>query len=84
MILKNKEINTGRQIELDIAKGLAIAFMIFDHVMETFASDQLNESGFADIVYFMACVPAAPVFMFSMGVGFLYTRNRDNYTHFFK
>jgi len=82
MILTTNEINPGRQIELDIAKGLAIAFMIFDHVLESYGSDQLNNTIFADIIYFMACVPAAPVFMFLMGFGFLYSRNRNNYKHF--
>jgi len=63
--------NTGRQTELDIAKGLAIAFMIFDHVLECYASTQLENTVFADVIYFLACVPAEPVFMFLMGVGFL-------------
>jgi len=81
-ILRKKEINTGRQIELDIAKGLAIVFMIFDHVLEEYGSAQLSNTIFADIVYFLARVPAAPVFMFSMGAGFLYSRNRNNYQHF--
>jgi len=42
MLLTKNEINTGRQTELDIAKGLAIAFMIFDHVLECYASTQLE------------------------------------------
>ncbi|MCD6516885.1 MAG: DUF1624 domain-containing protein [Candidatus Aminicenantes bacterium] len=71
ILLSENEINTGRQTELDIAKGLAIAFMIFDHVLECYASTQLENTVFADVIYFLACVPAEPVFMFLMGVGFL-------------
>jgi len=76
--------NTGRQTELDIAKGLAIAFMIFDHVLECYASTQLENTVLANVIYFLGCVPAAPVFMFSMGAGFLYSRNRNNYKYHLK
>jgi len=83
-ILTTNEIKTGRQIELDIAKGLAIEFMIFDHVLESYGSYQLNNTILAKIIMFMACVPVAPVFMFLMSVGFLYSRNKNNYEHFIK
>lgn len=34
-ICQQGEINTGRQIELDIAKGFAIIFMVWVHTAET-------------------------------------------------
>ena len=76
--------NKHRLYELDIVKAIAILFMVFDHLLEEGASDVLAESSFADFIYFMAMIPAAPVFMFLMGLGFIYSRNRDNYSYFFK
>ena len=37
-VFSDNEINTGRQVELDIAKGFAILFMIWVHTAETFSS----------------------------------------------
>ncbi len=77
-IFSKEPVNRGRQIELDIAKCLAIIFMIFLHTL-------MVTSGFANNI----SVPmqrgiqqlfggpfAAPVFMFAMGVGFVYSRNK--------
>ena len=41
--LADKKVNTGRQKELDIAKALAIIFMIFCHVI-VFASFSQGQS----------------------------------------
>lgn len=73
-----------RLFELDIAKGLAISFMIFDHVLEEFASTQLEDSFLAEIIYFLATIPAAPVFMFLMGVGFAFSRYGNDHPYYFK
>ena len=79
-IFSKEPVNRGRQIELDIAKCLAIIFMIFLHTL-------MVTSGFANNI----SVPmqrgiqqlfggpfAAPVFMFAMGVGFVYSRNQNS------
>ena len=77
------KINDGRQMELDIAKGLAILFMINIHVLWLFTDFAIYESAFAALVYFMGGPPAAPVFMVAMGVGVVYSR-RDNWQYFFR
>lgn len=77
------KINNKRQIELDIARGLAVVFMVLVHVQMAFTKQPIADSTFGSIIDFLGGPPAAPVFMFLMGVGFLYTRN-DNWKSFVK
>ena len=78
-LLSNEPVNKGRQAELDLAKCLAIFFMIFLHCL-------MVTSGFDNKIslYMQRAVGqllggpfAAPVFMFSMGVGIVYSRNQE-------
>ncbi len=76
-LFSKDEINKGRQIELDIAKGFAIIFMILCHV--ALCSNNGN-SALSPTYYFITdailggpC--AAPVFMFCMGVGIVYSKH---------
>ncbi len=74
----SKEIsNRQRQSEIDIAKGLAVFFMILVHFCSTFLDTAYNGTIFDDVISFMGCVPAAPVFMFVMGVGFVYSKKQE-------
>ncbi|HWQ65519.1 MAG TPA: acyltransferase family protein [Methanospirillum sp.] len=68
-------INKGRQLELDIAKGLAVFFMIAVHVLELLAIPNAADSNIGMVIEFFGGVPAAPVFMFAMGFGIIYSRN---------
>lgn len=72
MFSKN-EINTGRQLELDVAKAFAVIFMITVHVFDHITD--MHGNVFPKIVEFFGCAPAAGVFMFAMGVGMVYTRH---------
>lgn len=74
----NEPVNLGRQKELDIAKGIAIIFMIFCHSFEVL-SDFFDPGISTDISYTILDVIlggsfAAPVFMFCMGISFCYSR----------
>ena len=80
MIAEDK-INDQRQLELDVAKGLAILFMLNIHVLMTFASSGVDNSSFGRLVHFLGGPPAAPVFMFAMGVGVAYSR-KSSYRYF--
>ena len=75
-IFSKEPVNRGRQIELDIAKCLAIIFMIFLHCyMSGIASDSLPMKR---VVSQLLGRPfAAPVFMFAMGVGMVYSKNQE-------
>jgi len=73
VILIREPLNKGRQIELDIARGLSVLFMIAVHSLENFADEAAQESFLGQIIDFFGGVPSAPVFMFLLGVGVVYT-----------
>lgn len=70
--------NRGRQFEVDLIKFLAIPFMICIHFYEQFGAFDfkrvLPDSFFRNAIEFIGGPLAAPVFMFSMGIGMIYTR----------
>lgn len=76
-MFSEEKINTNRQLELDIARGLAVLFMIIIHVQLYFASVDTVDTYFADFNDFVGAIPAAPMFMFLLGVGINYTRKND-------
>lgn len=70
-----ERVNTGRQMEIDIAKGLSILFMILVHTLEQISPEHLYISDRVVFVVELLGSPfAAPVFMFAMGVGLVYSR----------
>lgn len=85
-LFADQEVNTGRQPFLDIAKALSILFMVSVHSMLEFAypkdaegvvgawGSQLARQLIDDVFGGML---AAPVFMFAMGVGIMYSRSSD-------
>lgn len=66
----------GRIISLDLARGLAIVFMVFQHAVLIYATDQGEDSLLGRIVLLLGSAPAAPVFLFIMGI-FLGRSNQD-------
>ena len=75
----NKEVvNVGRQEELDWAKSLAIVAMICVHVYEQLSIVDIEvvpTDAFRIILEFVAGPLTAPLFMFCMGVGIMYSNN---------
>ena len=72
-------INTGRQVELDVAKVFAILYMVIIHVYEEMSVVRYwsrPDSLFRVVLEFLGGPLAAPVFMFAMGVGMVYTKHR--------
>lgn len=76
-MFSKEKINNGRQLELDIARGLAVLFMIIIHAQIYFANANTLDTYFADFNDFTGDIPAAPMFMFLLGVGINYTRKND-------
>ena len=77
--MKDK-VNTGRQLELDVAKVFAIFYMVIVHVYEEMSAVNywvMPDSLFRWIIEFVGGPLAAPVFMFAMGVGMVYTKHRN-------
>jgi len=66
-------VNTQRQPALDVARGLAVGFMILIHVMEIFSRAEVNDTVLGYLVGFLGGPPAAPVFMFLMGIGTVFS-----------
>jgi surface polysaccharide O-acyltransferase-like enzyme len=66
-----------RVYAVDLARGLAVAFMIWVHVLLTYSTPEVVNSIFGIIIAFLGSPPAAPVFMTLMGLSFYYSRNKD-------
>lgn len=80
MNYSEERINESRQIELDFVKAFAIIFMVIIHVYEELSAVDVSiaPQGFLhNFLQFMAGPLAAPAFMFAMGLGTLYTKNRS-------
>lgn len=75
--LSDSECNTGRQIVPDLAKGLAIVWMVPSHTLGLLAFVDRDEAVNPVAMFFdgiLAGHLAAPVFMLCMGFGFAYAR----------
>ena len=74
-----EEINTGRQVFLDIAKTIAIFGMVLSHIIlvQMYGTNplQLGPTTKFITLILLGGVFAAPVFMFSMGMGIAYSRH---------
>lgn len=62
---------------VDLARGMAVIFMIAVHVLMVYANNTVKGSPFGVIVEFLGGPPAAPVFMFLMGLSFIYASKKD-------
>ncbi len=67
----------NRLLSIDLARGLAVFFMIAVHTLELFANEEVKTSVFGQIIEFLGGPPAAPVFMTLMGFSFIYSRKSD-------
>lgn len=76
-LFSDEKVNTGRQVELDIAKGLAIIFMIFLHTIMVVQAYNAGLSPSYNFIFsnVLGRPYAAVIFMFSMGVGVVYSRH---------
>ena len=75
--LRDARVGGERQVELDIGRGIAVLLMICVHVQEVLSHTAVQYSLFGCIVEFVTGFPAAPLFMFVMGVGTVYSRRQD-------
>jgi hypothetical protein len=74
--------NTKRQVEVDITRGLAVFFMILVHITSDLSNETTSKTILGKVIDFFGTIPAAPVFMFLMGIGFVYSRNQKPSTLF--
>jgi uncharacterized membrane protein len=71
--MMNVTTQNKRLLSIDLARGLAVFFMIAVHTLEVFASEEVKDSVFGQIIEFFGGPPAAPVFMTLMGFSFIYS-----------
>lgn len=78
-MFSKEKVNTGRQIEMDLAKCLSTLFMILLHCLMVSMGFKNTISVFMQrlIGQLLGEPFAAPVFMFSMGFGIVYSRNQS-------
>ena len=76
-LFSDEKVNVGRQVELDIAKALSIIFMIFLHTLMVVKGFNVGVSPAYDFIVtnVLGRPYAAPIFMFCMGVGIVYSRH---------
>ena len=72
--LNNEKVNSGRQIEWDFAKVFAIILMIMVHFF-AFCTFGTLDYGYLNKYIFILLQCSAPIFMFAMGIGMIYTRH---------
>jgi uncharacterized membrane protein len=70
----NVTTQNNRLLSIDLARGLAVFFMIAVHTLEVFASPEVKKSLFGQVIEFFGGAPAAPVFMTLMGFSFIYSK----------
>jgi uncharacterized membrane protein len=73
----NVTSQSNRLLSIDLARGLAVFFMIAVHTLEVFASEEVKNSVFGQMIEFLGGPPAAPVFMTLMGFSFIYSRKAE-------
>ena len=74
MIFTKEKSNEGRQKELDFAKGIAIVFMIWVHINESYLSELASNGMYSKVIEILGSPPAAPIFMLLLGTGIVYSK----------
>ena len=74
-IFSDSEVNTGRQLEIDLAKALAIVLMIWTHVYEELSTGFCPSASSVNS-YWVGAIYLATTFMICMGAGMVYSRHR--------
>ena len=72
--LADREVNRGRQPEIDCLKALCIFFMIFLHTFEECAEDT---PAVYHVLTVIECLTGAGAFMLCMGIGARYSRRQE-------
>lgn len=76
-MFSQNRVNTGRQLEFDLAKAVTIILMIWTHVYENLSTG-FEPSISALNAYVRGSIAGAVTFMFCMGTGLSYTRHNSS------
>lgn len=77
IVIMTSTKQNNRLLSIDLARGLAVLFMIAVHTLEVFANQEVKNSVFGQIISFLGGPPAAPVFMTLMGFSFIYSSKSE-------
>ena len=82
--ISKDDVNTGRQLEFDFTKALCIFFMVLTHTYIELCPISSYEPGTLsyNISTSLCNMFGAAAFMVCMGIGFCYSRNKDNPNYF--
>ena len=75
--LKDREVNTGRQRELDLVKGFLMIMIVFIHSFQTIAGDEAATSNVHEILFAIFMPTGACLYLFTMGFGSVFTRHSN-------
>ena len=82
-IFSHDQVNTTRQWELDLARAVIIFFLALIHVAIECTSDEGLCSGIPYLLDTIIGGPfSAPMYMFVLGIGMVYTTKNTPYKHF--
>ena len=73
--LQDREVNTGRQRELDLVKGFLMIMRVFIHSFQTIAGVEAAESNVHKIMFVLFMPTGACLYLFTMGFGSVFTRH---------
>ena len=73
--LKDKEVNVGRQRELDLVKGFLMIMIVFIHSFQTIAGGEAADSSVHKIMFALFMPTGACLYLFTMGFGSVFTRH---------
>lgn len=75
LYLEDKEVNIGRQRELDLVKGFLMIMIIFIHSFQTIAGAEAADSNAHKILFGLFMPTGACLYLFTMGFGSVFTRH---------
>ena len=75
--LKDKEVNVGRQRELDLVKGFLMIMIVFIHSFQSIAGAAAAESNVHKILFALFMPTGACLYLFTMGFGSVFTRHSE-------
>ena len=73
-IFDTKEVNTGRQKEYDILRGILMVFIFFIHAYQATLSER---DGLYHLIYCLGTMTGAALFIFVMGFGTAYSKRKE-------
>lgn len=75
--IKNTEVNTKRQKELDLAKGFLMIMIIVIHSFQLLANADAKASDIYHFIFSCFMTSGACLYLFSMGFGSVYSKNNS-------